>query len=65
MQENNDTKVSETEDNENQAASKVVIQQKQVTIDKLLACTVKLEERVMALKGGLVSASHFTSIFRD
>ena len=43
----------------------VVIQQQQVTIDKLLADTVKLEERVAVLEGGLEWASHVTSILQE
>lgn len=38
---------SEVPDIGNQAASEVVIQQQQVTIDELLARIIKLEERVI------------------
>lgn len=43
----------------------VVIQQQQVIIDKLLAHTVKLEERVAVLEGRLEWASHVTSILQE
>ena len=43
----------------------VVIKQQQVTTDKLLAHTVKLEECVTALEGGLAWASHVTSFFQE
>ena len=49
----------------NHAASEVIIQQQQVTIDKLLARIVKLEERVIVLEGGLASASHVTSVLQE
>ena len=46
-------------------ASKVVIQQQQIIVDELLARTVKLEERVIALEGGLASASHITPVLQE
>ena len=49
----------------NHAASEVIIQQQQVTIDELLARIVKLEERVIVLEGGLASASHVTSVLQE
>ena len=58
-------KAAETPDSGNQAASEVVIQQQQITIDELLVRIVKLEERVIALEGGLASASHVTSVLQD
>ena len=42
----------------NHAASEVIIQQQQVTIDELLARIVKLE-------GGLASAIHVTSVLQE
>ena len=58
-------KAAETPDSGNQAASEVVIQQQQITIDELLVRIVKLEERVIALEGGLASAGHVTSVFQE
>ena len=49
----------------NQAASEVIIQQQQVTIDKLMACIVKLEDGVIVLEGGIGSASHVTSVLQE
>ena len=43
----------------------VVIQQQKATIDELLARIVKLEERAIALEGGLASASHVTSVLQE
>ena len=75
MQQKNDANVSATiklagkaaemPDSENQAASEVVIQQQQITIDKLLVRIVTLEERVIALEGGLESASQVTSVLQE
>ena len=56
---------AEAPDSRNHAASEVIIQQQQVTIDKLLARIVKLEERVIVLEGGLASASHVTSVLQE
>ena len=56
---------AETPDIGNQAALKVIIQQQQITIDELLVRIVKLEERVIALEGGLASASHVTSVLQE
>ena len=56
---------AEALDSRNHTASEVIIQQQQVTIDKLLARIVKLEERVIALEGGLASASHVTSVLQE
>ena len=56
---------AQTPDNGNQAASEVVIQQQQITIDELLVRIVKLEERAIALEGGLASASHVTSVLQE
>ena len=58
-------KAAETSHKGNQAASKVVIQQQQITIDELLVRTVKLEERVTELEGGLAPASHVTSVLQE
>ena len=58
-------KAAETPDIRNQVASEVVIQQQQITIDELLVRIVKLEERVIALEGGLASASHITSVLQE
>ena len=58
-------KAAETTDSGNQAASVVVIQQQQIAIDKWLVCIVKLEERVLALEGGLASASHVISVLQE
>ena len=58
-------KSAQTPDSGNQAASEVVIQQQQITIDELLVRIVKLEERVIALEGGLASASHVTSVLQE
>ena len=55
-------KSAQTPDSGNQAALEVVIQQQQITIDKLLVRIVKLEKHVIALEGGLASASHVTSV---
>ena len=49
----------------NQAVSEVAIQQQQITIDELLAHIVKLEEHVMAFKGGLASAGRATSVLLE
>ena len=49
----------------NHAASEVIIQQQQVTIDKLLAHIVKLDKRVIVLEGGLASASHLASVLQE
>ena len=75
LQQKNDVKVSaitklvgkaaETLNNGNQAVSEVVVQQQQITIDKLLARVVKLEERVIALEGGLASVNHVTSVLQE
>ena len=43
----------------------VVIQQQQITRDKLLVRIVTLEERVIALEGGPASASHVTSVLQE
>ena len=43
----------------------VVIQQQKAAIDELLARIVKLEERAIALEGGLASASHVTSVLQE
>ena len=56
---------AEVPDSRNHAASEVIIQQQQVTIDELLARIVKLEERVIVLEGGLASASHVTSVLQE
>ena len=57
---------TETPHNGNQGASEIVIQKKQVIIDKLLTCITKLEERVIALEGGLTSTSHVvTSVLQE
>ena len=56
---------AEAPDSRNHAASEVIIQQQQVTIHELLARRVKLEERVIALEGGIASASHVTSVFQE
>ena len=56
---------AEALDSRNHTASEVIIQQQQVTIDKLLARIVKLEERVIALEGGLASASHVMSVLQE
>ena len=58
-------KAAETADSGNQAASEFVIQQQQMTIDELLVRIVKLEERVIALEGGLALASHVTSVLQE
>ena len=58
-------KAAETPDSGYQAASEVVIQQQQITIDELLVRIVKLEERVIALEGGLASASYVTSVLQE
>ena len=55
----------EAPDSRNHAASEVMIQQQQVAIDELLARMVKKEERVIALEGGLASASHVTSVLQE
>ena len=75
LQQKNDVKVSaitklagkaaETLNKGNQAVSEVVVQQQQITIDKLLARVVKLEERVIALEGGLASVNHVTSVLQE
>ena len=49
----------------NLAASEVIIQQQQLTIDELLACIVKLEEHVIVFEGGLASVSHVTSVLQE
>ena len=56
---------AEEPDSRNHAASEVIIQQEQVTIDELLAQIVKLEERVIALQCGLASASYVTSVLQE
>ena len=56
---------AEVPDSRNHAASEVIIQQQPVIIDELLARIVKLEERVIALEGGLASASHVTSVLQE
>ena len=56
---------AEVPDSRNHAASEVIIQQQQVIIDELLARIVKLEERVIALEGGLASASHVMSVLQE
>ena len=56
---------AEAPDSRNHAASEVTIQQQQVKIDELLARIVKLQERVIALEGGLASASHVTSVLQE
>ena len=56
---------AETPGSRNHAASEVIIQQQQVTIDELLARIVKLEKRVIALEDGLESASHVTSVLQE
>ena len=58
-------KAAETTDSGNQAASEFVIQQQQMTIDELLVRIVKLEERVIALEGGLALASYVTSVLQE
>ena len=58
-------KAAEMIDSGNQAALKVVIQLQQKTIDKLLVHIIKLEECVIALEGGLASASHVTSVLQE
>ena len=58
-------KVAETLGSGNEAASEVVIQPQQVTIDELLVCIVKLEARVIVIEGGLTSASHVTSLLQE
>ena len=58
-------KSAQTPDSGNQATSEVVIQQQQITIDELLVRIDKLEERVIALEGGLASASHVTSVLQE
>ena len=49
----------------NLAASEVIIQQQQLTIDELLARIVKLEEHVIVFEGGLASVSHVTSVLQE
>ena len=56
--------VEAPETSRNHAASEVIIQQRQVTINELIARIVKLEERVIVLEGGLASASHVTSVLQ-
>lgn len=58
-------KSTEMPDNGNQLTLEVVIQQEQVTIDKLLAHIVKLEEPVTAPEGGLALGSHVTSVLQE
>ena len=58
-------KAAETTDNGNQAASEVVMQQQQITLDELLVRIVKLEECVIALEGGLASANHVMSVLQE
>ena len=58
-------KAAEAPEKGNQAASEVVIQQQQITIDELLAHIVKLEARVIALEDGLWSTSHVTSVLQE
>ena len=56
---------AETPGSRKHAASEVIIQQQQVTIDELLARIVKLEKRVIGLEDGLESASHVTSVLQE
>ena len=75
MQQKNDANVSATiklagkaaemPDSGNQAASEVIIEQQQITIDELLVSIVKLEECVIALEGRLASFSHVTSVLQE
>ena len=75
MQQKNDANVSATiklagkaaemPDSGNQAASEVIIEQQQITIDELLVSIVKFEECVIALEGRLASFSHVTSVLQE
>ena len=56
---------AEAPDSRDHAASEVIIQQQQITIHELLARIVKLEERVIAIEGGLASTSHVTSVLQE
>ena len=58
-------KAAEMTDSGNQAALEVVIQQQQMTINELLVHIVKFKECVIALEGGLASASHVTSVLQE